>query len=77
MTTLYLGDILPVADAAVQERGKELRLFLGRPVWLQEAEVTFDNGVAVMGAVVAELAAPGEAVGAYLGSLVGGLAVLK
>ena len=73
----YLGDVLPVADAAVQQRRQQLRLLLGRPVRLKEAEVALDDGVAVVGAVIAELAAPGEAVGAYPGSLVGGLAVLK
>ena len=73
----YLGDVLPVADAAVQQRRQQLRLLLGRPVRLQEAEVALNHGVAVVGAVIAELASPGEAVGAYPGSLVGGLAVLK
>ena len=73
----YLSDVLPVSDAAVQQRRQQLRLLLCCQVRLQEAEVALDHGVAVVGAVIAELAAPGEAVGAYPGSLVGGLAVLK
>ena len=76
----YLGDVLPVAEAAVQQRRQQLGLLLGRPVrlHLQEAEVALDDGVAVVGAVLAELAPSGEAVGAYPGSLVvGGLAVLQ
>ena len=73
-----LGDVLPVADAAVQERREQLRLLLGRPVRLEEAEVALDDGVAVVRAVAAELAAPREAVGADLGRLAaGGLAILR
>lgn len=61
----------------MQQRRQQLLLLLGRPVRLQEAEVALDDGVAVVGKVGAELAAPGEAVGADLSGLVGGLAVLN
>ena len=62
----------------MQERCEQLRLLLGRPVRLEEAEVALDDGVAVVRAVAAELAAPREAVRADLGSLAaGGLAVLR
>ena len=62
----------------MQQRRQQLRLLLGRPVRLEEAEVALDDGVAVVRAVAAELAAPRKAVGANLGSLAaGGLAVLR